>query len=272
MARTRRQAQVRRRRKAYRPEALAVGASAVKPKGAFRLFASYRLFAIIGAVGIAAGLFFSAYAGVHGGVSSHGQRVRGHGVVRSTPEERPTRPAARPVRQYPAPPPLSIDTAKTYIATLKTERGEVRIELLARDAPATVNNFVFLSREGFYNGVTFFRAIADRQGLLHFVQAGDPTETGLGGPGYDLPAERTGGAVVAGTLAMAKPNEAGAPNNGSQFFITVRDEPTFDGKYTVFGRVIEGLDVLQGLPARDPQSEKDPPPGVQINSIEITES
>jgi peptidylprolyl isomerase/peptidyl-prolyl cis-trans isomerase B (cyclophilin B) len=104
------------------------------------------------------------------------------------------------------------------------------------------------------------------------AQAGDPTGTGSGGPGYDLPFESTSQPVEAGSLAVAKPSEAGAPNNGSQFFLALDRLPTQDGRATVFGKVIEGLDVATKFAARDPLKDQDPAPGTRIQSITIEES
>lgn len=265
--------QKQRRRKTYRPGELSGDAQALKPRGAFRVFTNYKLFAIIGAVVLVGGLGFSAYVGTRNPAST-GKSVRGQGVVRTTPEagSTSTTGAQATIKQYQAAPPMTIDPNRTYTATIKTEKGDITIELLPKEAPETVNNFVFLAQQGFYNGVTFYRVIADKSGVLHFAQAGDPTGTGSGGPGYELAPEQTAGSLVPGTLAMAKPNEAGAQNNGSQFFFTLQNEPTLDGRYTVFGKVTSGLNVLEGLLPRDPQTQKDPPPGTKIDSITITES
>jgi cyclophilin family peptidyl-prolyl cis-trans isomerase len=267
--------QKQRRRKVYRTEDLSGDASAVKPRGAFRVFTNYKLFAIIGALALIIGFAFSAYQSTHNKSSSSAAQVRGAGVTRTTPEagSTSTTGSQSQIKQYQAPPPMTIDPTKTYTATIKTEKGEVKIQLLAKEAPETVNNFVFLAKDGFYDGVTFYRVVTDpKTNELVFAQAGDPTGTGSGGPGYDLPPEQTTEPFTAGVLAMAKPNEAGAPNNGSQFFFTLRDEPTLEGKDTVFGKVIEGLDVLKSLAPRDAQQEKDPPPGTRIDSITISES
>ncbi|TAK67115.1 MAG: peptidylprolyl isomerase, partial [Dehalococcoidia bacterium] len=160
----------------------------------------------------------------------------------------------------------------TYTATIKTDAGDVTVQLLAKDAPEAVNNFVFLAKEGFYNGTTFYGAIADASGKIQIVRGGDPTNTGSGGPGYTLPFEASPDQFVGPVLAMAKPSAAGEPNNGSQFFFTLNDQPTFDGKYTVFGKIVSGADVLGSLTPRDPLAMKDPPPGTAIQSIEITPS
>jgi cyclophilin family peptidyl-prolyl cis-trans isomerase len=265
--------QRKKRQKVYRPGELSGEASHVKPKGAFRIFTNYKLFAIIGAVVLVAGFVVGAFVG-GGGSSADKNSVRGAGVQRSTPEagSTSTTGAASTIKSYPAAPPMTIDTNKTYTALIKTEKGEVSVQLNAKDAPETVNNFVFLAKDGYYNGVTFYRVIADHSGQIHFAQAGDPTGTGNGGPGYDLPVEKTDVPVRAGVLAMAKPPTAGSPNNGSQFFVALADEPALDGKTTVFGTVTSGLDVLESLTPRDPQAAQDQDPGARIESITIKES
>lgn len=265
--------QKQRRRKVYTGGAMSADASAIKPKGAFRFFTNYKLFAVIGAVVLIGGIGFTALFQTSG-TTSTSTGVRGQGVTKSTPEPGTTSTAGSQatIKQYGSPPPLTIDPNKTYIATIKTEKGDVKVQLLAKEAPDTVNNFVFLARDGFYNGVTFYRVIANDEGQVQFAQAGDPTGTGSGGPGYTLPVEKTNESFTGSVLAMAKPNEAGAPNNGSQFFITLSDEPTFDGKYTVFGKVLSGADILSSFIPRDPQLQKDPEPGTPIQSITIEES
>ena len=271
MPRKKQVVQRRRRQKVYREGEMSSTASALKPKGAFRIFSNYKLFAIIGAVVLIGGLALSASRTGSSSSSSTGS-VRGLGVQRTTPSPDEAT-AAAPSKQYQAAPAMSIDTSKTYTAVIKTDKGDVKVQLLASQAPATVNNFVFLAKDGFYNGVPFYRVIADNDGQTALVQAGDPTGTGSGGPGYTLPQEATDGqSFDAGALAMAKPNEAGAPNNGSQFFITTKAEPTFDGKYTVFGKVVEGFDVLTQITQRDPLLQQDPPTADTIQSIDIQAS
>lgn len=269
MPRKKQVVQKQRRRKVYREGELSGEATHIKPKGAFRLFSNYQIFAIIGAVALIGGLALSAVLGGQGQVRNPDGSVRGEGVIRTTPEagETPTTGATTNIKQYPAAPVMAIDPEKSYVATIKTDKGEIRVELFAKDAPEAVNSFVFLARDGYYDGVTFHRV------LPGFVaQTGDPTGTGSGGPGYTIPVENTDDEFVAGTLGMAKPPEAGAPNNGSQFFITLDDQPTLTGKNTVFGRVVEGLEVLEQLTPRDPQNVSNPPPGDRIQSIEITEA
>ncbi len=158
----------------------------------------------------------------------------------------------------------ALDTTKSYRGRFKTERGDIVVELFADQAPITVENFVNLARAGFYDGTTFHRVIP---GFM--AQGGDPTGTGRGGPGYQfddefIPTLRHNGA---GILSMAN---AGPGTNGSQFFITFGATPHLDGRHTVFGRVTEGMDVVNSIRERDPG--RDPNPGDRIDTIEIEES
>jgi peptidyl-prolyl cis-trans isomerase B (cyclophilin B) len=148
-------------------------------------------------------------------------------------------------KQYDAPPPMSIDPAKRYTATLDTSRGTIVCELFAKDAPKTVNNFVFLAREGFYDGTKFHRVIAD-----FMIQGGDPTGTGRGGPGYRFEDETRNNPNrhKIGSLSMAN---AGADTNGSQFFITHVVTNWLDGKHTVFGQVLQGQEVVNAVQQGD---------------------
>jgi cyclophilin family peptidyl-prolyl cis-trans isomerase len=171
-------------------------------------------------------------------------------------------PAAKP-KTYSAPPPIVIDTAKEYTATIETEKGNLVLELFASDVPITVNNFVFLAREGFYDGTTFHRVIPD-----FMAQGGDPTGTGMGGPGYIFDNEITEHTHVAGALSMAN---AGADTNGCQFFITYKARHELDGNYSVFGQLIKGMEVLKNLTPRDPRQNLDFA-GDRIIRITITES
>ncbi|MFC2013129.1 peptidylprolyl isomerase [Chloroflexota bacterium] len=139
---------------------------------------------------------------------------------------------------------MTIDTSKQYTATIETNRGKMVIDLFAADVPVTVNNFVFLAREGFYDGSTFHRVIP---GFM--AQGGDPTGTGRGGPGYKFDDEFTEHSHIAGALSMAN---AGPNTNGSQFFITFAPQHALDGKHTVFGQLIDRMDVLAKLTPRDP--------------------
>jgi cyclophilin family peptidyl-prolyl cis-trans isomerase len=142
-------------------------------------------------------------------------------------------------------PPLLADTSKKYTATLETEKGNLVIELFAKDVPMTVSNFVYLAMQGYYDGTTFHRVIP---GFM--AQGGDPTGTGMGGPGYTFANEITEHKHVAGTLSMA--HSALPDSNGSQFFICYVPQPALDGSYSAFGQLVEGMDVLQNITPRDP--------------------
>lgn len=158
---------------------------------------------------------------------------------------------------------MVIDPKRKYSATFKTEAGEFVIELYADKVPNTVNNFVFLARDGYYDGVTFHRVI---KGFM--AQGGDPTGSGRGGPGYQFKDEFHPGLRhnVPGILSMAN---AGPNTNGSQFFITHGPTPHLDNRHSVFGKVTQGLDVVLAIPERDPGSARQP--GTKILSIEIAE-
>ena len=140
---------------------------------------------------------------------------------------------------YSAPPPMAIDASKQYTATIETEKGIIMLELFASDVPVTVNNFVFLAREGFYDNTTFHRVIPD-----FMAQGGDPTGTGTGGPGYKFADEFTKHTHVAGALSMAN---SGPNTNGSQFFITYSPQPHLDRKHSVFGQLVLGANVLKAI-------------------------
>jgi peptidyl-prolyl cis-trans isomerase B (cyclophilin B) len=143
--------------------------------------------------------------------------------------------------QWKEPPAMEIDTTKTYRVTMETERGNIVLDLYPQYAPKTVNNFVFLTRQGFYDGVMFHRVIKD-----FVIQGGDPTGTGRGGPGYRFEDEVKNNPLKheTGVLSMAN---AGPGTNGSQFFITHSPQPHLDGKHTVFGKVVEGQDVVNAV-------------------------
>jgi peptidyl-prolyl cis-trans isomerase B (cyclophilin B) len=149
---------------------------------------------------------------------------------------------------YTSPPEMTIDPTKIYQATIRTSRGDIELELDAADAPQTVNNFVFLSCQGFYDGLTFHRY---EPGFV--IQGGDPLGRGDGGPGYVVPAE-IGLPHVEGAVAMARLSDQVNPqrdSSGSQFYITLAPTSFLDGDYTVFGQVVGGMDVVQAIRAGD---------------------
>ncbi len=141
-------------------------------------------------------------------------------------------------KRWKSPPAMQIDPDRVYVATIETERGSIVLELYPEHAPETVNNFVFLAREGFYDGLTFHRVIAN-----FMIQGGDPTGTGASGPGYKFGDEVRDNPLKHGTGVISMAN-AGPNTNGSQFFITHGPQPHLDGKHTVFGQVVEGQDVV----------------------------
>jgi len=161
--------------------------------------------------------------------------------------EMPADPAMRN-NMYSAPPQMLIDPGKTYVATISTGKGDIVVRLNAGAAPQTVNNFVFLSREGFYDGLTFHRV---EPGFV--IQGGDPLGDGTGGPGYTVPAEIQL-PHVEGAIAMARRGDQVNPSrasSGSQFYIALNALPQLDGEYTVFGEVAEGMDVIKSIEIGD---------------------
>ena len=144
-------------------------------------------------------------------------------------------------KQWDRQPAMQIDTEKTYLATMETNRGTIELELFPEHAPKTVNNFVFLAREGFYDGVAFHRVIAN-----FMIQGGDPTGTGRGGPGYRFEDELAGNPLTHEAKVISMAN-AGPDTNGIQFFITHSPQPHLNGKHTVFGKVVKGLEVVDAI-------------------------
>lgn len=179
----------------------------------------------------------------------------------------PTVVAAAPATErqtYTELPPMTIDPANEYIATISTPRGDIVAQLRPDLAPQTVNSFVFLAREGFYDGLTWHRVLQD-----FMAQGGDPLGDGTGGAGYNVPAEFTNEVSFdrPGILAMARANDPDSAS--SQFFITTAPAPWLDGQYTVFGEVIEGQEIVNAIPLRDPMLATEP--GEQILAITIEE-
>ena len=144
-------------------------------------------------------------------------------------------------KQWNSPPEMRIEPSKAYKATIETQKGNIELELYPKHAPKTVNNFVFLATEGFYDGVSFHRVISD-----FMIQGGDPTGSGRGGPGYKFEDEVTGNPLTheKGVISMAN---AGPNTNGSQFFITHSPQPHLNGKHTVFGKVTKGQEVVDAV-------------------------
>lgn len=162
-------------------------------------------------------------------------------------------------------PAMTIDVNKTYTATVKTTKGEFVMELYPKSAPLTVNSFIFLAKDGWFENVPFHRVIAD-----FVAQTGDPTGTGIGGPGYHIKDEIDPNLLYdkEGVVGMAN---SGANTNGSQFFITLAAQPNLDGRYTIFARVVSGMDVVRSITQRDPSAQTELPEPDRILSVTITE-
>ncbi len=171
-------------------------------------------------------------------------------------------------QSWPSPPAMSIDPAKSYDATLHTDKGDIVVNLFASETPMTVNNFVFLARQGFYNGVIFHRTM---NGFM--IQTGDPEGTGRGGPGYKFADEPVSRSYSAGTVAMAN---SGPNTNGSQFFIVHDRDVGLPPSYTIFGQVVSGMPVVDAI-AKAPVKmgaggeRSTPVTPVKIESVEVAE-
>ena len=148
-----------------------------------------------------------------------------------------------PAKRYNAPPQMQIETNRTYHVVIKTNKGDIHLDLNPAEAPMTVNNFVALARDGYYDGVTFHRVVP-----RFVIQGGDPTGTGSGGPGYQFQDEAVNRPYKAGTVAMAN---AGPNTNGSQFFICLEDQPGLPPNYTIFGDTVAGMDVVRNIRVGD---------------------
>ncbi|MBT8211882.1 MAG: peptidylprolyl isomerase [Acidimicrobiia bacterium] len=197
----------------------------------------------------------------HGGALCDKTRDRGHAadIGWCTPSQEHL-----VSKQYPSQPDLTVDLDKTYTATLSTNKGEIIVDLDVSSSPLAVNNFVFLARDGFYDGVIFHRVIP---GFM--VQGGDPTGTGRGGPGYQFRDEVDGsGTYSRGTVAMAN---AGPNTNGSQFFIMHADYG-LPHQYTIFGQVTSGIEAVDAIAATPTGAADKPTSDCTIESVTITES
>jgi cyclophilin family peptidyl-prolyl cis-trans isomerase len=240
--------------------------------GPIRVLTNPKVFAVMGVVMVVA-IAFSGLSFLGGSSNTGSDSLTQHNELTDAPRgdatTTPSDGVAAPtpvVKRYEAPPPLAIDPAKQYTATIKTDKGDIEVELYAAAAPETVNSFVFLAREGYYDGTAFMQLAANPDGTPFVAQAGDPTGTGLGTPGYSIGKETTTFAFERGALGMGGTSPT---SNGGQFFISYGDYPALDGKYTIFGRVVSGLDVLDSLTLGNPAAASG---GDAILSVEINES
>jgi len=248
------------KRRDKKPRGVADWSGPAPRHGPFGIFSNIKLFYVVGA-------FIMIGSVATGGISVCVRTSRTQ-TVTPTPEatvdatataEAEATPSTTEtpfaVKHYTEPPPMTIDPAKSYSATIRTDKGSIQVELFAKDAPNTVNNFVFLAREGYYNDVPFHLVYPD-----FYVQTGDPTGTGTGGPGYDIPKEPNSQPFVVGTLGgVAGTGEE--KGNGSQFFIVLQPSKQFEtGDFWPFGKVTQGMDVVQQIAQGD-----------KILGIDITE-
>jgi cyclophilin family peptidyl-prolyl cis-trans isomerase len=261
--------QRRRRGRLRRGPSLASQAQAKPPFPVSLLFnvrAFYIVALVIMVTAVAAGAIMSQYSRGGGSAPTPTPVPTEEGEDEIPPEDEPVQ-----VSTYDAEPEMTIDPSKQYVAVIETEQGEIRIELFPDKAPQAVNSLVFLARDGFYDGLAFFRVIP---GFV--AQVGDPTCrqepgvtcTGTGGPGYTLPLEENDLTHEAGAVAMGA---AGGEISGSQFYIAYGDESYLDGRDTVIGKVAEGMDVVESLTEVE-MHKPNSPAGDQIISISIEET
>ena len=219
------------------------------------LFTAATLVGVAAVIGGAAALFAFAK-------SPPVPAAEGPPVVSPEPLLAQAAPAAAGKKRYDAPPKMAIDPSKDYSAVLTTNMGTITAKLFAKDAPKTVNNFVFLAKEGFYDGTIFHRIIDD-----FMIQGGDPQGTGQGGPGYEF-ANETKPSLTHEAFTMSMAN-AGPDTNGSQFFITEKAQHRLDGSYSVFGRVTQGQDVVEKIESVKTDARDRPLKDVVLESVKI---
>jgi cyclophilin family peptidyl-prolyl cis-trans isomerase len=231
------------KRKGRSPRGVADWSGSSKKHGPFGIFSNIKLFYFIGAI-LMIGSLFSGALVTQCNTNNNSTQTTATATPSGTEEATPT-PAESPtptitveaVKQWSAPPAMSIDPAKHYTAKIRTDKGEIDVDLYAADAPNTVNNFVFLAREGFYDELPFYYVNTDL-----YATTGDPAGNGKGGPGYNIDREASTKTFEVGTLGMI---------NGSQFFILLNPSQVDTGNYWPFGRVTTGLDIVQGLAQSD---------------------
>ncbi len=243
--------------------------------GPLRLLANRKLFLVLaGFAGLAmvVSLFGGAIAGPSSGPTDGPMQATEAPDVAIETVLPGTQTPSTPVpvvKRYTAPPAMTIDTSKKYTATITTSRGDITMELNPSAAPQAVNTFVFLAREGYYNGTQFMELVKGKDNSKFYAQAGDPTATGLGTAGFSVPKETTSLGFDRGAVGMGGSSEN---SNNGQFFISYVDEPALDGKYTIFGQVTSGLSVLDNLTLLDLTDRGNSGTGDKIVSVTITES
>jgi len=234
------------KRKGRKPRGIADWSGPTARHGPFGLFSNVRLFYIIGIIIMVGGIALGGGgARICGSSSNRNPTPTPAPVLTETPTPAPGEitptPTVEQVKQWDAPPAMSIDPAKSYAAKITTSKGTIDVELFAADAPNTVNNFVFLAQQGFFNELRFYYADPG-----YFVATGDPAGNGKGGPGYELPNEPNSRAFDVGTLGMFEGSADGV-RAGSRFFIVLNPSRLDSTNFWPFGEVKSGLDVLQAL-------------------------
>ncbi|HLF76113.1 MAG TPA: peptidylprolyl isomerase [Dehalococcoidia bacterium] len=237
--------------------------------GPLRLLSNPKLFAIVGII-FAGGVIL----GLMGGIITGGTNTSGppHQANELPDESKDTAgepgasaTAAPATKRYTQAPPMTIDTTRKYVATIKTSKGDIQVELDPSQAPESVNSFVFLANDGYYNDTPFMQVVTYKDGSKFTVQAGDPTGTGLGTPGYSLKKESTTAPFVRGAVGMCGTSDS---NNGAQFFISYVDDPAVRG-CTIFGKVTSGLDVLERLSLTQVANGRATGSGDKIQSVAV---
>jgi cyclophilin family peptidyl-prolyl cis-trans isomerase len=267
----------RRDRRAQSQQGAPLSTSDLKLTGPLGLLTNKKLFIVASAVfagGIVLSLFFGILGLTGGGTSGAPMqaneapdvpRENGTPTASGTPTAEST-PAA--IKRYTVAPLMLIDPAKKYSATISTTKGDIVVDLYPDQAPLAVNSFVYLANDGYYNSTPFMQLAKNKDGGAFTAQAGDPTRTGLGTPGYTIKKETTSRPFAKGALVMGG---SSADSNGGQFFFALSNEPALNGKYTVFGQVTSGQDVLDKLSLLDLTSGKAQGSGDTIRSIKLDE-
>jgi cyclophilin family peptidyl-prolyl cis-trans isomerase len=245
--------------------------------GPLRLMTNPKVFVAMGII-FAVAILASLFSGAIGlnPTTSDGPAAQANelaDVARDNDEaaDEAPRPTVVPVKRYTSAPQQTIDPSKKYTATIKTTEGDITLELYPDQAPEAVNAFVFLAKDGYYNGTPFMELVKDQNGSKFYAQAGDPTETGLGSPGFSVKKEQTSRPFTRGAVGMGG---SSSTSNGGQFFISFGDYPALTGKYTIFGQVTAGLDVLDRLSLLDVSkrgASADSSSADEIQSVTVSE-
>jgi cyclophilin family peptidyl-prolyl cis-trans isomerase len=258
----------RQRRQDRGREQIRVDRSREDLPGMLRFITHPKVFAIMGIIFMGAIVLSLFVGGLLKGTSTSGNKTGQMNEAEDKPAVTDTATAdgtpigtpAATVKRYTAPPPMVIDTSKTYVATIKTSKGDIQIKLDPSVAPDAVNAFVFLAKDGYYTGTPFMEVAKNSDGSKFTAQAGDPTQTGLGTPGFDVKKQPTQLPFDKGAVGI----------DSGQFFISYGDYPALTGRYTIVGHVVSGMDVLDKLSLLDVRSNTDAS-GDTVQGVTIAE-